>query len=228
MALQNQDAIIRDLEQQLKDIPRRKEHEKNRIKAEEGALAHARDVLTQVKVGTQATELDIASQKENIVKLKNQLLQLKSNTEYAARNKEIKHAENDLEKMQKTLEGRQGQLPSAEREEQEQLAKYEAAKADVDHYLKELDAMAADAEKALTEEQAKRGELRKALDVPGLPKRYLMSYERLMKSRWPALVKVNEDNVCGGCHMALPPAKLQDVRRGVDVITCDFCGRLIY
>ena len=227
MVLQKQDAIIRDLEQQLKDIPRRKEHEKSRIKTEEGALALARDVLMQIRADIQAAELEIAAQKELIVKLKNQQMQLKSNTEYAARAKEIRYAENDLGKMQKTLEERQARLEPTMREEQEHLAKYEVAKVDVDRYVEELDAIAATTEKELAFEREKGEVLRKPLDVPGLRKRYLVCYDRLMKTRWPAIVSVSEENVCGGCHMVLPAAKIQDIRQEMVVITCDFCGRIV-
>jgi len=227
MALQRQDAIIRDLEQQLKDIPRRKEHERNRIKSEEGALALARDVLMQTRADIQAAELEVASQKEAIIKLKNQQMLLKSNTEYAARGKEIRYKENDLAKMQKTLTERQERLEPALREEKEHLAKYEAAKEDVDRYLEELDGIAAGAERELVVEREKGGALRKPLDVPGLGKRYLVSYDRLAKTRWPAIVGVAEGNVCSGCHMVLPAAKIQDVRQETDVVTCDFCGRIV-
>ena len=227
MALQKQDAIIRDLEQQLKDIPRRKEHENNRIKAEDDARVIAHDVVVQIRADIQSAELEVASQKEHIVKLKNQQMQLKSNTEYAARSREIRYAENDLAKLQKTLEERQAQLDPALREEQEHRVKYEAAKIDVDRYIEEWNSIAAKAEQELAFEKEKGEVMRKPLNVPGLSRRYLVCYERLAKIKWPAIVEVNGDNVCGGCHMVLPVAKIQNVRQEVEVVTCDFCGRIV-
>ena len=227
-ALQLQDGIVRDLEQQVQDVPRRKAQEQNRIKAESDALNVAHEIVMSVKKDIQMAELDIATCKENVAKLKIQQMQLKTNQEYAAKSKEIKHAEDALVKAEETLKLRQNRLAPSEREEQEHREKFEAIKSVMDTYVQELDETLTVAQKALEGERAKREELRKVLDVPGVAKRYLVSYERLSKSRWPALVKVGGDNICGGCHMTLPVSKIQDIRRGSNVVTCDFCGRLVY
>ena len=54
-----------------------------------------------------------------------------------------------------------------------------------------------------------------------------MMYDRLSKSRWPALVKV-EDRVCQGCHMELPASKVQDIARSANPVVCEYCGRMVY
>ena len=227
-ALQLQDVIVRDLEQQVQDVPRRKAHEQNRIKAEADALAAAHDIVMTVKKDIQMAEMDIGTYTDAIAKLRTQQLQLKTNQEYAAMAKEIKRAEDELARAKQTLAQRSERLEPALRDEQEHREKYEAAKAVMEGYAKELDAIQAEAQAALDVERVKREELRKALDVSGVAKRYLMTYERLSKNRWPALVKIGGDNICSGCHMTLPAAKVQDVRRGATVVMCDFCGRLVY
>lgn len=58
--------------------------------------------------------------------------------------------------------------------------------------------------------------------------RILSHYDRLMKSRAPALVPV-EGDTCQGCFIRLPSKFVQEVRRDVDHIhTCNNCSRYIY
>jgi predicted nucleic acid-binding Zn-ribbon protein len=33
---------------------------------------------------------------------------------------------------------------------------------------------------------------------------------------------------CGGCHMKLPPQLVQDAKRGTAMISCSYCGRILY
>lgn len=225
-ALQNQDAIIRELEQQVKDIPLRKEQELGRLKTEEEALESARTAVRAVKTEIQLAEVDIQEKQDAIVKLKQQQMTLKTNKEFAAMSTEIRQAELALQNAEYDLAARRNRLEPAERVEQEHLAKYAAAKEGVDGYVRELDARFVEAQATLETARAERLRLRAPLDV-GSARRYLMYYERLSRNRWPALVKIN-DNICSGCLMTLPPAKAQATRRATDVVTCDFCGRLVY
>ena len=227
-ALQLQDGIVRDLEQQVQDAPRRKAHEQNRVKAESDALTVAHDMVMAVKKDIQMAELDIVFCKETLNRLKTQQTQLKTNQEYAAMAKEIKRSEDELGRLTATLERHTTRLEPAERDEREHREKFDVTKVGMDGYLQELDAALAEAQQSLEVERAKREELRKLLDVPGLAKHYLMTYERLSKNRWPALAKLGGDNICGGCHMTLAASKVQDIRRGATVVMCDFCGRLVY
>ncbi len=70
----------------------------------------------------------------------------------------------------------------------------------------------------------KRIEAIRALVSP----RILSHYDKLMKSRAPALVPV-EGDTCQGCFMKLPSRFVQQVRQDPDHIhTCNNCSRYIY
>lgn len=225
-ALQTQDGLIRELEQQVKDIPIRKAQELDRLKLEEETLEFAREAVRAVTAEIDQTKLDIQVRQEGILKLKQQQMTLKTNKEFAAMTAEIRQAEIALQNAEYDVAARQNRLATAERAELESQAKYDAAKAGVGGYVSELDARLAEATARLEAVRAERARLREPLDTPSA-RRFLMYYERLSKNRWPALVKLN-DSICSGCLMTLPPAKLQAVRRATDLVTCDFCGRLVY
>ena len=74
------------------------------------------------------------------------------------------------------------------------------------------------------------------LDVPE-KRRFLSYYERLSKKCFPVVFRVREGNGCPGCHMVLPPSKMQEAQRNamladtpgkMNVVACDYCGRLIF
>lgn len=224
--LQTQDGLIRELEQQVKDIPIRKAQELERLKLEEETLEFARETVRTVKTEIEQANLDIQVRQEHILKLKTQQATLKTNREFTAMSAEIRQAETALQNSEYDLAARTDRLEKAERTEQESLVKYEAARESIETYVADLDARYEDARKRLEEALEQRENLRAPLDVPAA-RRFLMYYERLSKNRWPVLVKLN-DSICSGCLMTLPPAKQQAVKRATEVVTCDFCGRLVY
>jgi len=226
IVLQNHDAVIRDLEQQKKDIPLRKQGELGRLRTDEAGWVAAKERVTDITKAIHAAELEIQAARDQIMKLKTQQLSLKSNQEFAAMAREIHKVEESIKRLEAVIAEYRGQMGSAERKAQEQQAKYEAARAGVEGYLQEMDARLAETEAALAGAVAQRQALRVSLDVTE-SRRHLMSYDRLMKHRWPVLAQI-ADGVCSGCHMALPPSKSQAVRKGQEVVTCDFCGRLVY
>jgi len=226
IALQNHDAIIRELDQQVTDIPLRKEQELGRLQTEEEALEAAKAAVTSVKLTIEKIELDIQEKNEAILKLKQQQMTLKTNKEFAAMSTEIRQAEQALQHAEYDYAACIDRLEPAERAQQECQAKYDTASEAVNSYVSELDARLAQAERELEQATEDRKALRAPLDVPEY-RRHLMYYERLSGNRWPAMVQIN-DGVCSGCLMNLPPAKAQAARRATDLVTCDFCGRLIY
>jgi len=87
----------------------------------------------------------------------------------------------------------------------------------------------------LDDARLRRAAMAKPLDVPATRK-FLMYYDRLRKSRWPVLIRLDA-GVCTGCHMQLPPAKQQDAMKNavtatdpakMAIVACDFCGRMIH
>ncbi len=224
--LQDHDALIRELEQHVKDIPLRKAEELERLNLEKETLELSRQAVMSVKSDIQLAQMDIQSRNEAILKLKQQQGLLKTNKEFAAMNSEIRQAEQALQNAEYDLAARRGRLEPAELAARESEAKFEAAREGVESYVRELDERFSDASTRLEAAMERRLALRAPLDA-GSARRYLMYYERLSKNRWPVLVRILE-GICSGCHMTLPPSKLQAARRGTDLVTCDYCGRLVY
>ena len=225
-ALQEQDAVVRDLEQQVRDIPLRKAQELERIQVERDAVVRARAALDDLNALLKKDEEEIASLREQLKNRQIEKLSLRTNREFSEVNEMIEKIKERIRAAEDATLAREEQKPPLEealRDAEERLAE---AKAEVDGYLADLDQLLSEAEAQLAEARAAREELAKPLHTPAAL-RYLTVYERLSKSRWPALVKV-ENRVCQGCHMELPASKVQDIARGTMIVTCEYCGRLVY
>jgi predicted nucleic acid-binding Zn-ribbon protein len=71
----------------------------------------------------------------------------------------------------------------------------------------------------------KKGE-RKNVTVR-IDKRLLSTYERVKKGRGNQVVVTIKKRACGGCFKAIPPQKIQEIREGNRIFTCDNCGRIL-
>jgi len=85
-----------------------------------------------------------------------------------------------------------------------------------------LDVEAAAARAALDELNARRAETEAKL-APAARARY----DKLRAGRGGRAVVAIEHGACGGCHLGLPPAALQESRRREKLLVCDGCGRLL-
>ena len=57
----------------------------------------------------------------------------------------------------------------------------------------------------------------------------LQKYSRILNNkRDVAVVMVESGGYCGGCHMKLPPQVIHDARNPQKIVSCNFCGRIVY
>lgn len=71
----------------------------------------------------------------------------------------------------------------------------------------------------------KEGE-RKNLTVR-IDKRLLSTYERVRRGRGDQVVVTIKKRACTGCYKGIPPQKIQEIRKGEQIFTCDNCGRIL-
>lgn len=232
--LQDQDAVVRDLEQQVRDIPIRKKQEQDRLKVEEDAVEHAKAQLASLRAEKVEADARLANLNRIITDMQMSLPQIKSNREYSETLALIDTRKKDRESLEEEILALEERMAPVEETLEEARRRYDAAKSEIDGYLQELDEGLARAEAELAEARKERAALVPPLQTPA-GMRFLMSYERISKDdparrkkgKWPALVRI-EDKVCQGCHMELTAAKVQEVARAKDVVLCEYCGRMIY
>ncbi|MCR5414114.1 MAG: hypothetical protein K6F50_05240 [Kiritimatiellae bacterium] len=231
--LQDVDGRIRELEIELKDLPRRKALETARLKGVTADLAAAKAGQEYVTQRVKSFEADAQALKDKIRDLKTAQSGLKSNKEYQQYAVQIDLVSHDLETTENNQLAAMDDVPSVEKRILEAQAKFDAEKGGVDAFCAEIDARIADVEKELAQCRAERAEKAKLVDDP----QFMLYYERLRTKRWPVVVQLTHDGVCDGCHLVQPPSVAQlvaaNAKNGVEgkpqrIVACTMCGRILY
>jgi uncharacterized protein len=224
VALQKKDRRLIKLLREMRDIPQRKKDIESQLEGTKRKLETAKSEGMKIEAQIKEVELEVGSIKEQIIKYKNQQMDAKTNEQYRAFVKEIGSAEREIDEQENREIQLMDYLERSKRDIQmleERLEKEREAIADE---IEELDERAADlAEEA---EHMKDERRRAAGNVdPVLLKRYT----RILQNKKDfALVFVEEGGHCGGCHMKLPPQVIHDARNHTKIVSCNFCGRIVY
>ncbi len=231
--LQEVDGRIRELELELKDLPRRKALETARLHGVSADLKAAQAGQEYVNQRVKDYEADAQALKEKISQLKQTQAGLKSNKEYQQYSVQIDLISHDLEAAENNQLAAMDDLPSAQSRIDEARAKFDAEKGGVDTLCAEIDERIEAVKAELAECQALRAEKVRAVANP----RFLLHYERLRTKRWPVVVQLTHDGVCDGCHLVQPPSVAQmadaNEKLGAEgkeqvVVACTMCGRILY
>ena len=233
IGLQEVDGRIRELEMELKDLPRRKALEMARLSGVSADLQAAKAGEDYVNGRVKGLESDAQALKEKIQQLKMAQAGLKTNKEYQQYSVQIDLVSHDLETLENSQSAAMDDLPSAQARIADAQARYDAEKGGVDRFCAEIDERIAAVQAELAEAQKARVEAAKAVTDP----KFLLYYERLRTKRWPVVVALTHDGVCDGCHLVQPPSvgQLADANlrngeagRPQSIVACTMCGRILY
>jgi hypothetical protein len=223
LVIQEQDCRIARCRLELNDLPKLRHNSVAKLDLHKSALEKAGNTIKTRLVAVNRMEVEIESMRQQIVKLREQQFQIKSNDEFKVLNREIAAVQEKIrgledsaiELMESAEQARQeesqlkSELAGAEAHVRDELAQYEER-------AKKLNAEVA---------QIQQDREKHATDIPA---DWLNHYNRVMENRKDAALVGIENKSCGGCHIKLPPHVLQDVKRADAIVTCSFCGRLLY
>ena len=205
------------LPRQVAEIERQLEAHTRQLEQEKASMsANARDRKT--------LDGEIQVHRQKISKLKDQMMQAKTNEQYRAFQHEIEFCENAIG----GCEDRILELMLAAEPLEANVKKAEAALAEerkaVEKQKAEARARTAEDEAALKRALGEREDAAKQVSA-----QVLAAYERL-RTRNKDGVAIAEvvDGQCAACHMVLRPQLLVEVRSGESVVACENCRRLLY
>jgi predicted nucleic acid-binding Zn-ribbon protein len=221
--LQSLDQRIAALEKEVAELPRHITAIEKTLESHLRKLEADKAALSANQKDRKALDLEIQTQQQKISKLRDQMLQAKTNEQYRAFQHEIEYAENAIRKAEdKILE-----LMSASEPLEANVKQAEGA-------LKQ-EQKAVDAEKVRARERTAvdQAELEKVRgqhkEIFGsLPRSSASAYERIRK-KWKGLVSSEVvEGRCTACQMMLRPQVFQDLRKGSELMFCESCGRFLY
>ncbi|MHB8068510.1 MAG: zinc ribbon domain-containing protein [Desulfobaccales bacterium] len=221
--LQELDKIIRGVTQGLERLPEELRAENvtlEGMQAEHDAQAQELESLQKQRL---ETEKEVAEMEEGITTSRQRLMEIKSNIEYKAMLKEIAFKEDQRDhKETRVLElmelmGTQKQTLADQEQQVKEQEELVAARS------KEVQVEVAKLKAELSGLEKQRKELRK-----GIPAPLLKRYEFIRQRRNGTAISPVHEGVCSGCHMNILPQQFIDLQKGVEIIQCPHCQRILY
>jgi len=223
LILQDRDTHLKRIQSSLGFIPAEIERHEAAIAAEKQVLEDAKSTYRRMEVDRKDLENRISAGREQVLKFRNQQMQVKKNDEYQALTKEIEQTEAQVS----SWEDQEIELMLGIDEESEKVKGHEekidgniaAIQQKIDVQLERksgLEAQLAEAQSAYDE--AKAGTDAAAFAV----------YDRLAQRMTLPVVVAVEAQKCGGCHLKISNDVEAQIRSGERLTTCDNCGRLVY
>lgn len=223
LIVQERDCDLARCRRELSDIPAQRQQVEAALQQHRAALDANKEAIKARQLNVRQIEGEIGSLRQQIDKLREQQFQIKSNNEFKVLGKEIESLRNQLSK---TEDKELAVMENIEQIEQEAEAlRNNLAKAEetVRIDLQRLDERQKNLEREIEELLQKRSDLTQGLDAE-----WLKRYNHVMENRKDIAIVGVENAACSGCHMKLPPHVIQDVKRDNAMVSCAFCGRLLY
>ena len=222
LKLQGIDYELGELERSKDYLPDMISNLEKEIQEISKALEDSEKEVTEQTILHKKLDIELAILNQELAKFQKQMQDIKTNKEYDALTNEIV---NRKLKISSTEEEILKILTNID-DLKEKIKEYKQRSEEVD---KNNTAQLAYLKKELNsiedKVKIKQGE-RKNLTVR-IDKRLLSTYERVKKGRGDQVIVTIKKRACTGCYKGIPPQKIQEIRRGEQIFTCDNCGRIL-
>ena len=194
-----------------------------RLAGQTAAVDAVKQRLAASQTARREIEKEVAAIQTRLSKYKDQLMEVKTNKEYQAMQKEIATADAAVRSQEDRILERMEEAETLARELKAADAELKRQQAEIAAERKALDAEAAALEKTAGERSSARGDLSKQLSPEAL-----RLFEHVSKQRKGLAVAEVRDGVCTVCHVRLRPQVYNEVRRAESLIQCESCLRILY
>jgi predicted nucleic acid-binding Zn-ribbon protein len=223
IALQKLDTAAHEAHRRLAEEPERTKSLDARLDAAKQQVADSKAALAANQAKRREIEKDVAMHQGRLSKFRDQAMDVKTNQEYHAIQKEIGFAQGEI----KGLEDRILELMLEADEHNAAVKRADKALADEQKAVDaEQKAMAAEHEQlkaSLERIAAERTQVTASMD-----KQVLATFDRVAKGRNGVAVAEARESICTICHVRLRPQVFNNVRRNDSIIQCDSCQRILY
>jgi predicted nucleic acid-binding Zn-ribbon protein len=221
--LQEIDDRLAELTREISYLPKHIAEIEKKLVAHERKLEAGRGALSANLKERKKCEADIQVQDQKASKLKDQMLQAKTNEVYRAFQNEIEFCQKEVRKLEDRILELMGESEPLERNVKAAEAALKTEKAQVE------------AEKAVARERTVADEsaaaaLRKerAEVVGSVTPAVHQRYERIRKGRRGRAVAEAVEGRCAACNLTLRPQLFQDLKKDHEILSCESCQRILY
>lgn len=221
--LQEIDGEIYALDQEKGRMPAHLKSIDDNLESKKTGIKQAEENLKVAQLKLKEKEGSLQQKEEQVKKLQTQLYTLKTNKEYSAMLGEIGGVKADNSLIEEDIIRFMDDIEAARKKIAQEKEIFKSEEALAQKEKERIDAKLKDIEGKLAEFHQKRG-----LITPGIDKKLLARYDRILKNKEGLAMVHIEGSSCGGCHMNLPPQVISDVKLREDVVICDSCLRMLY
>lgn len=221
--LQDIDNRLAELSREIAALPVHIADIEKKMHSHERRLEADRAALSANQKERKKCEGDIQIQEQKISKLKDQMLQAKTNEQYRAFQNEIEYCQKEIRKFEDRILELMGESEPLEKNVKAAEVALKAERTQVETEKTSARERTEVDRKAAAELQGERAEIVKQMT----PASY-QRYERVRKARQGIGVAEAVDGRCSVCHMSLRPQFFQDLKKGEQVMACESCSRILY
>jgi predicted nucleic acid-binding Zn-ribbon protein len=221
--LQELDNKADRLRKRIDEIPVAQAALDARLASHTGAVDAVKQRLAANQAARRDIDKDLAAVQTRLSKFKNQLMEVKTNKEYQAMQKEMSHAEEEVSAHETRMLERmeEADLLSAELKSADGALK--AGQTVISAERGQLDAERVKDQEELEQTLAARGAV-----IQQLSPEALKIFERVAHGRKGIAMAEAREGLCVVCHVRLRPQVFNEVRRNDQLIQCESCTRILY
>lgn len=225
VALQKKDLRLIRLLREVQDIPKRKDDIEQQVNGFKRKLEETSEQRKKIEVKINELENETSLANDRITKYKQQQMDADTNEQYRAFVKEIGTVEEEIKEFEEQEINFLEKLEDLKKSEHKYNNHLSEAQESISDELKELDERNNELNERLEQMKADR-----KLSAEKCDPLILKKYVRILQNKKDiAVVQVSDtNNCCGGCHMQLPPQIINDAKNINKIVTCNFCGRIVY
>ncbi|MGO9263205.1 MAG: zinc ribbon domain-containing protein [Bryobacteraceae bacterium] len=221
--LQEIDDRLRDLSREIAALPKHIAEIEKKLVSHERKLEADRAALAANQKERKKCEGDIQVQDQKISKLKDQMLQAKTNDQYRAFQNEIEFCQKEIRKAEDRILEMMNESEPLDKNVKAAEAALKAEKTEVEAEKAQARERTAVDQKAAQELNAERASM-----VPKIAPSVYKNYERIRKGRRGVAVAEAVDGRCAMCNMVIRLQYFQDLKKGDQILSCESCQRLLY
>jgi predicted nucleic acid-binding Zn-ribbon protein len=194
-----------------------------KLGAAKESLESERQHLAANQAGRREIEKDLAEQQARLSKFKNQLMEVKTNREYQAMQKEIEVAQHEIQKFEDRLLERMLEFDDVTRQVKAAEKVFADETVAIEAERKELAVHLAEAQAATVRLAADR-----AAVMAQMSRSVVMIFEKVMKYRGITAIATVQEGRCSVCGVRMRPQAFNDLRRNEMIFQCESCQRILY
>jgi predicted nucleic acid-binding Zn-ribbon protein len=223
IVLQRNDLEIRAIESRLKQIPVEVENLEKEVATEKANVEKAEQRLSESQKSRRSMEGELEMIESRISKYKEQLMQVKSNDEYRAMQKQIDIAKEDLSAKEDLILAKFDEAESLQTKLSHRKKELEIGMVEVGKQEAELEKERTKLNSELHGKKTERAEL-----IRLIPEELLNQYHVIAHARGGIGVAEAKNEHCQECHVRLRPQVYEELRLGQKILKCDSCTRILY